>query len=90
MLGLEETSIPNFATGQVVRDILLFKFYKDKLKTVVSCKLELNEFIQSYPSVKITIYIPSIIMAGMETTVYIFLFDASGFYFINEVAMISL
>ncbi|KAG2227677.1 hypothetical protein INT45_004719 [Circinella minor] len=40
-----EKMAPNFATGEVAKDIWISKFYKDKLKTVLSRKMDLNQFI---------------------------------------------
>ena len=88
-----EKMTPNFATGEVAKDIWMSKFYKDKLKTVLSSKMDLNQFIESFPkSYKNTLpaYIPFIIMADLEASVYVLYLGSNGLYIINEVTTISL
>lgn len=43
-LGNEEI-IPDFATGEIVKDISKSKFYTDKLKIVLPSKMDLNQFV---------------------------------------------
>ncbi|KAG1168419.1 hypothetical protein G6F70_009124 [Rhizopus microsporus] len=88
-----EKMVPNLATGEIAKDIWMSKFYKDKLKTVLSSKMDLNQFVESFPkSYKSTlpVYIPFIIMAALEATVYALYLGSNGLYIINEVATISL
>jgi len=44
-----EKTVPNLATGEIAKDIWMCKLYKDKLKTVLSSKMDLNQFVESFP-----------------------------------------
>lgn len=43
-----QKNVPNFATGEIAKDIWMSKFYKDKLKTVLSSKMGLDQFVESF------------------------------------------
>jgi hypothetical protein len=68
------------------------KFYKDKLKTVLSNKMNLNQLVESFPeSYKSTqpVYIPIIIMAELEAALYsLYLGSNNELYIINKVSTI--
>ncbi|KAG1158995.1 hypothetical protein G6F36_014114 [Rhizopus arrhizus] len=85
--------VPNLATGEIAKDIWKSKFYKDKLKTVLSSKMDLNQFVESFPKSYVNtlpVYIPFIIMAELEATVYALYLGSNELYIINEVTTISL
>lgn len=88
-----EKTVPNLATGEIAKDIWKSKLYKDKLKTVLSSKMDLNQFVESFPNSykrSLPVYIPFIIMASLEATVYVLHLGSNGLYIINEVTNISL
>lgn len=88
-----EKTVPNLATGEIAKDIWKAKLYKDKLKTVLSSKMDLNQFVESFPhsyNRSLPVHIPFIIMAALEATVYVLYLGANGLYIINEVTNISL
>ncbi|KAG1051092.1 hypothetical protein G6F43_006684 [Rhizopus delemar] len=85
--------VPNLATGEIAKDIWKSKFYKDKLKIVLSSKMDLNQFVESFPKSYVNtlpVYIPFIIMAELEATVYALYLGSNELYIINEVTTISL
>ncbi|KAI7903639.1 uncharacterized protein BX663DRAFT_433035 [Cokeromyces recurvatus] len=86
--------MPDFATGKIVKDISKSKFDTDKLKTVLSSKIDLNQLIESFPRFyesTLPVYTPFFIIAKLEATFHVFLYlSSNGLYIINEVTIISL
>ncbi|KAG1467877.1 hypothetical protein G6F56_004165 [Rhizopus delemar] len=88
-----EKMVPNLATGEIEKDIWMSKFYKYKLKTVLSSKMGLNQFVRSFPKSyesTLPVYVPFIIMAELEATVYALYLGSNRLYIINEITTISL
>lgn len=88
-----EKMMPNLATGEIAKGIWMSKFYKDKLKTVLSSKMYLNQFVNSFPKPyesTLPVFITFIIMAELEAAVYALCIGSNGLYIINEVTTISL
>lgn len=89
----DEKVMPDFATGEVAKSILKSKFYKDKLKTVLTSKMDLNKFVESplkFYADTPSIYIPFFIIAELEATVCVLHMGSNGLYILNEVTTISL
>ncbi|KAI8887283.1 hypothetical protein K501DRAFT_330694 [Backusella circina FSU 941] len=89
----DERVMPDFATGEISKSVLKSKFYQDKLKTVLTSKMDLNQFVES--SLKFyadtpSIYIPFFIITELEATVCVLYLGSNGLYVINEVTTISL
>ncbi|KAI9483375.1 MAG: hypothetical protein EXX96DRAFT_557979, partial [Benjaminiella poitrasii] len=85
--------IPDFTTEEIAKDISKSKFYTDKLKTVLSSKMDLNQFIESFPKSyenTLPIYISFFIIAEIEATVCVLYSGFNGLYIINKVTNISL
>lgn len=94
IMSLDNQKImPDFATGEIAKDISKSKFYTDKLKTVLSSKMDLNQLIESFPKSyesTLPVYIPFFIIAELEATVCVLYPGSNGLYIINEVTTISL
>lgn len=89
----DEKTMPDFATGEIAKSILKSKFYKDKLKTVLLSKIDLNQLIESsskFNESTLSIYMPFFIIAELEATVCVLYLGSNGLYIINEITTISL
>ncbi|KAI9252217.1 hypothetical protein EDC94DRAFT_621199 [Helicostylum pulchrum] len=89
----DKKSKSNIATAEITKNITPSKFYRDKLKTVLSSKADINEIISSLSKVNdstVSIYVPFIIIAELEATVCALHLGGNGLYVINEVTTISL
>lgn len=89
----DEKSKSDIATAEIAKNITPSKFYKDKLKTMLSSKADINEIISSLSKVNdstVSIYVPFIIIAELEATVCALHLGGNGLYVINEVTTISL
>ncbi|KAG0740990.1 hypothetical protein G6F35_003293 [Rhizopus arrhizus] len=88
-----EKGIPDLGSSELAKDIHRSKFYRDKLKTVLSSKIDLNQMIESFPNSyggAPPIHIPFIIMNQLEATMYSLQLAHNGLYVLNEVTTISL
>lgn len=94
MMNLDyEKGLPDLGSGELAKDFYSSKFYRDKLKTVLSSKIDLNQMIESFPNSyegAPQIYIPFIIMNQLEATVYSLQLTHNGLYVLSEVVTISL
>jgi hypothetical protein len=78
--------------GELAKEIEKSKFYKDKLKAVLSSKLNINQRLDKSPAASIdpkTTLIPFIIIMGFEAVVYTLYLACNGLYVVDEVATIS-
>jgi hypothetical protein len=83
----------NLATGEIAKDIWMSKFYKDKLKAVLSSKMDMNQFVESFPKAyksTLPVYIPFIIMTELEATVYTLYLGSNSLCIIDKVSNASI
>jgi hypothetical protein len=65
--------LPDTSVGKLAPGVLRNKHYKDKLKTVLSCKMNLNDRITDSANLNInrgSFKLPLIIVMGVKAVVY--------------------